>query len=236
MEAKSKLANKRGRATAIVNGYLTRTLKKEEMKNLSLSGVLSIPASLVDSSGLLGMALAFRAAAGEIPMPDDGHSRLKPWKQIDADGPKSSAERTKNLEKQLELILRKVDEIREATAKRREMTQVAIEQKHRIEEEIFALEVAAKAQVMSRTLKKKPVTKADAKLSGTASDGADVDGDTNYGPVVEVVDADDGALEAELDDSYVGGDEDEEEEEEIEAEEVENVEDEEAVEAVADDE
>lgn len=184
-----KLAYKRGRATAIVNGYLTRILKKEEMKNLCLAGVLNIPASVVDSSGLLGMALAFRAAAGEVPMPEDAQSKFEPWKQIDVDGPKTSAERTKNLEKQLDLLQKKLEEVKYATAKRKEMTQVAVAQKLRLDEEILLEEKGAKKEIMSRALKKKPVVKqVDPKQHEVVLlEGTVVDGDANDGIVVEVV-------------------------------------------------
>ena len=235
IDLKGKLTDKRGRATAIVNGYLTRTLKKEEMKNLCLAGVLSIPASVVDSSGLLGMALAFRAAAGEIPMPDDADSRFKPWKQIDVEGPKTSAERTKNLEMQLNIILKKVEEVKEFAARRRELTQLAIEHRHRIEEEILAQEVAAKKEIMGRTLKKKPVVKGETKSTGGMLEVTVVDGDANDCQVVEVVLADDGAVHDEPVDAVVEVDEyhSAAEDEEIEVDEVENMDDVEHVEAFA---
>lgn len=239
IDPRGKLTDKRGRATAIVNGYLTRTLKKEEMKNLCLAGVLNIPASVVDSSGLLGMALAFRAAAGEIPMPDDADTRFKPWQHIDVEGPKTSAERTKNLEMQLDIILKKVEEVKEFAARRREMTQLAIEQRHRIEEEILAQEIAAKKQVMSRALKKKPVVKAEPKSGGALLEGTVVDGDENDGQVVEVVVEDGGAVEADTSDHDEEGDAEAgdashamADDEEIEVEEVDDVDDVEDAEVV----
>jgi Bromodomain/PWWP domain len=180
----SKLTSKRGRATAIINGYLTRLLKKEEMKNLCLAGVLSMPASVVDAQGLLGMALAFRAAAGEIPVPDDADYKFKPWKQIDADSPVTSAERIKKLEKQLSMIRHKVEEVKTSTSKRKRLTEIAIDKKHRFEEDILALESAAKKDIMSRTLKKKPVFRGDLKACGDTK--PPISSDTN-GEGTEVV-------------------------------------------------
>jgi hypothetical protein len=158
-----RLADKRGRATAIVNGYLTRILQREEFKNLCLAGVLNVPASVVESSGLLGMALAFRAAAGEIPMPEnaDGISPFKPWEQIDAEKPRTSAERTKKLKNQLKMLQEKLEEVKSSTQRRKEMTQVALEQKKKIETEMIVQEAAAKKEIMSRALKKKPVVKTE---------------------------------------------------------------------------
>jgi len=185
-----KLGDKRGRATAIVDGYLTRILKTEEMKNLSIAGVLNIPSSLVDSTGLLGMALAFRAAAGEIPMPDDATSQFKPWEHIDADAPNSSAERTKRLEKQLDLLQKKLEETKSSTVRRKEMALVAKEQKLKLEAGIIAEEVVAKKEIMGRVLKKKPVVKAEAKSEtgeGVVLEGTVVEGDANDCAKVAVV-------------------------------------------------
>lgn len=114
--------NKRSRATAIVKAYLMRSTKEDESKSLALNGVMSIPAALVDSTGLLGMALAFRAATGEISMPDDGIeqlAKLKPWTGIDADHPKTSVERIHGLELQIALLEKEIDSVRTNAEKRR---------------------------------------------------------------------------------------------------------------------
>eukprot|EP00957_Ditylum_brightwellii_P136386 10401522-Ditylum_brightwellii.AAC.1 len=64
------IPDKPERAAAIVRGYLTRVAKKENLKGLAFGGVMTLPAAGIDSSGLLGMALAFRAAAGVLASKD----------------------------------------------------------------------------------------------------------------------------------------------------------------------
>lgn len=114
--------NKRARATAIVKAYLTRMAKNDDCKSLALSGVMTMPAALVDSTGLLGMALAFRAASGELSMPDDGIEqlgKLKPWTEIDTEKPNTSAERSDNLQKQIELLQLEIGRVRKETEERK---------------------------------------------------------------------------------------------------------------------
>jgi len=114
--------NKRARATAVVNAYLLRWAKDDDSsKSLALNGVMSLPAAMVDSTGLLGMALAFRAASGELAMPDEGEKKIaktKPWAAIDSEKPKKSSERTTILEKQIELIEKEIGRVRKDTEKR----------------------------------------------------------------------------------------------------------------------
>jgi hypothetical protein len=119
------IAGKRDRATAIVEGYLNRAMKQNEYKTLCLGGVMTIPASLVDSSGLLGMALAYRAAAGEIPMPDesgDQQSNIKPWDAIKVDDKKASSERSECLEKQIALLEKEIERVKSAEETRLELS------------------------------------------------------------------------------------------------------------------
>ena len=125
------IANKRGRAVNLVKGYLNRIAAQEEMKGLGLGGVSTLPAANVDGSGLIGLALAFRAAAGEIDMPnsDDNPSSLKPWDNIDVDGPITSEDRCKNLEKQLELLEMATLKLDEDDERRKTLIDAAIEDK-----------------------------------------------------------------------------------------------------------
>jgi TolA-binding protein len=150
--------DKRARACAIVTGYITRIAKKEDMKTLGLSGVVNIPASIVDSSGLLGMTLAFCAAAGEIPMPENGDddSKLRPWDEIDVDGCKTSAERSKNLEKQLDLLQKKIEQVKESTRKRNLLSEETISKREEAEATIFENEKEAKRMIMRNKTKKTP--------------------------------------------------------------------------------
>lgn len=115
--------NKRARATAVVNAYLLRWAKDDDSsKSLALNGVMGLPAAMVDSTGLLGMALAFRAASGELAMPDDGEEKIaksKPWAAIDSETPNKSSDRTTILEKQIELIEKEVGRVRKDAEKRK---------------------------------------------------------------------------------------------------------------------
>lgn len=165
LEYESSFINdKRARACAIVKGYIFRIAKKEDMKTLGLGGVVNIPASIVDSSGLLGMSLAFCAAAGEIPMPENGDddTKIRPWDEIDVDGPKMSSERTRNLEKQIELLQRKIKQVKESTKKRECLCEETIAMREKSEAQVFADEIEAK-QLIMRNKTKKSAGKVDTK-------------------------------------------------------------------------
>jgi len=155
--------DKRARATAIVNAYLSRWAKEDDSRSLALNGVMSTPVASIDSTGLLGMALAFRAAAGELAMPDDGEEQLartKPWAAIDSDKPKNSSERTKNLEKQIELLEKEISRVRKDTEKRKllalEYAPKRLAKEKRIEED----NLAARRNPFKKK-KKIPVAKSD---------------------------------------------------------------------------
>jgi len=152
--------DKRARATAIVKAYLTRAVKKVEYKSLGLAGVMQIPAAIVDSTGLLGMALAFRAAAGEMAMPDDtDETKTKPWKAIDVDGPKTSAERTESLKKKIKLLEDELQRVQTNSQKRQELTQEAVASQTATESEVVADDIAARLNHFKK--KKKTSPKAD---------------------------------------------------------------------------
>ena len=77
------------------------------------------------------MALAFRAAAGEIPFED---SNGKPfvensWEKIDADEPFESSERCERLKEQIVLIEKEIARVNDATERRLALTEEA--EKHR---------------------------------------------------------------------------------------------------------
>jgi hypothetical protein len=115
------IAGKRDRATAIVEGYLSRAMKRKDYKTLCLGGVMTIPASLIDSTGLLGMAMAFRASAGELPMPDesgDQQANVKPWDAIKVSDKKTSSERRECIEKQVALLEKEIERVKSATTAR----------------------------------------------------------------------------------------------------------------------
>jgi hypothetical protein len=120
------IAGKRDRAKAIVEGYLNRAVEREDYKSLCLGGVMTIPASLIDSSGIFGMALAFRAAAGELPMPEesgDQASNVKAWDAIKVDEQKTSEKRCELLEKQIALLEKEMKERKNATSQRLQLAE-----------------------------------------------------------------------------------------------------------------
>jgi hypothetical protein len=151
--------DKRARATAIVNAYMSRMAKDDEYKSLALGGVMTIPAAMVDSTGLLGMALAFRAAAGELSMPDDTHEQIaktKPWTAVDTETPRTSAERVENLEKQVSLLEKEIQCVRNNTQRRRMLAAEYVNNRRQIEYE--ADELAARQNPWKKK-KKVPVSK-----------------------------------------------------------------------------
>jgi len=146
------IANKRGRAANLVKGYLNRIAAQEEMKGLGLGGVSTLPAANVDGSGLIGLALAFRAAAGEIDMPnsDDNPSSLKPWDNIDVDGPVTSEDRCKNLEKQLELLEKATLKLDEDDERRTKLINAANEDKIKYDKTVLDAENDARQNDMPK--------------------------------------------------------------------------------------
>mmetsp|Transcript_14469 Transcript_14469/g.35051 ORF Transcript_14469/g.35051 Transcript_14469/m.35051 type:complete len:1006 (+) Transcript_14469:489-3506(+) len=127
------IPNKRARAEAIVKGYLLRDqLGSNAYKPLGLgkgaNNILSIPAATIDSSNLVGMALAFRAAAGEIPMPEESSVHLTQsykdtWNSISLKGKKSSSERCRALKRQIEILNDEIKRSKAAKKRRLELTE-----------------------------------------------------------------------------------------------------------------
>jgi hypothetical protein len=158
---RNPLADKSGRASAIVKAYLTGIAKTEDLKPLGMSGVMTLPAAQLDSTGLLGMALAFRAAAGEVNMPEssDPVSKGKPWENVDVDGPITTKEREENLLKQKALLEEEINRLKAATQKRKELREAALKEKRLVEEEIEANDRAVRLSIEKKT-RKKPVKKA----------------------------------------------------------------------------
>mmetsp|Transcript_10725 Transcript_10725/g.23757 ORF Transcript_10725/g.23757 Transcript_10725/m.23757 type:complete len:1209 (-) Transcript_10725:330-3956(-) len=112
----NEVQNKKGRAEAIAKGFLMRKC----IKDASFTGASFQPTSSVEPSGLLGMALAFRAAAGEVRFLDNTG---KPFldnscDKIDADSPLESSERCKRLQDQIDLIRKEIIKVDAATEQR----------------------------------------------------------------------------------------------------------------------
>ena len=151
------IADKRGRATDIVRGYLKRMTETDNLRGLALGGVMTIPAASVDSSGLLAMTLAFRAAAGEIEMPhtNDNPSIIKPWDKIDVDEPIKSKERCENLKTQIELLETAITQLDEDNTRRKVLMDTAIEQ-----QEANAINIAhAEKEARQNDMPKRKVVK-----------------------------------------------------------------------------
>lgn len=154
--------DKRARASAIVKAYLVRTARQnDEYKSLALNGVMTMPASMVDPTGLLGMALAFRAAAGVLNMPGDENDdqvskSTKPWMAIDTTSAKTSSERQENLEKQIKLIENEIKRVRMNTSRRQELTKIAVEQREAMDREVEADDMAARLNHFKKKKKMSP--------------------------------------------------------------------------------
>ena len=98
------IPDKKGRARAKVRAYVTKLIQ-EGLLVSSAPTTTCGPGGSIDTSGLMGMALAFRAAAGEIPGADPREeSEIRPWDFIDVDSASSSQERCKLIQKQIELL------------------------------------------------------------------------------------------------------------------------------------
>lgn len=185
------IVDKRGRATAIVRRYLLRIANTEDIKTIGIGGAQAIPASALDSSGLLGMALAFRAAAGHINYPEssDQAPKIRPWEYVDTEGPKTAAERKQNLEKKASLLEAEIRRARAATEERNRLIALAIQKKQDTEEEIIETDKAAREVIQSRA-KKKPKHTPKSKAApdeakSTGEEQAPQEGETIEGTVVE---------------------------------------------------
>jgi hypothetical protein len=146
------IADKRGRATRLVRGYLNTVATRDNLKGLGLGGVSTLPAANVDGSGLLGLALAFRAAAGEVNMPntDDNPSSVKPWDHIDVDGPLISEERCENLENQIKLLESALVKLDAVDERRRKLIEKAEEDKIAYDEALHSSEKDARQNDMPK--------------------------------------------------------------------------------------
>jgi len=119
------IPNKRDRADAIAKGYLMRKF----ISDSSFNGAAFQPATNIEPSGLLGMALAFRAAAGEVIVVDKDNN-VEPfsktsWEKIDTDGPAESAERCKRLQDKIDLIEKEMIRLDSTTQQRHALTEIA---------------------------------------------------------------------------------------------------------------
>lgn len=151
------IADKRRRAAIIVRGYLNRIAARDGLKGLSLGGLATLPAANVEGSGILGIALAFRAAAGELDMPDvkDNPTCIKPWEHVPLDR-LSSEERCNALTHKIELLKKAMDRLTKDTELRLKLIEDAKKAK---EDYDTALHLAESEARHSDIPKRKPQTK-----------------------------------------------------------------------------
>lgn len=183
--------NKRLRATAIVAAYMNNMASNDEYKSLALNGVVNVPAAIVDSTGLLGMALGFRAASGELSMPDDSEetdaAKFKPWTKIDCDTPATHQARTERLEQKVKLLEKEIARIRANIKRRKLLTAEALEQKAVREARIMEDNELARVNPFKKKTKPKPTSTPPAsKKKATegptnAASGTDDDDQTDAG-------------------------------------------------------
>jgi len=187
--------DKRARATAIVKGYLTRMAKDQEYKSLGLQGIMSIPAAQVDSSGLLGMALAFRAAAGELTMPEESgdHVQPKPWDAIAVNDAMTPEQRVEILRRQAELLEAEIRRVKSDTATRLRLAEQGEINRQEMEKEIYIAETVARVNPFK---KRKKVVGSGGK--GTDESPADKSNQTKEDKDEEMKDVEDG------DDTFMG--------------------------------
>jgi len=180
------IASKRDRAIAVVNGYLSRAADKKDYTTLCLGGpaIMNIPASVIDSTGLLGLALAFRAAAGCIPMPEESgaqKSNVKPWDAVDIDKVKSSKERIELLNKQAELMQKEIARLKAATDRRKSITEKERKALAEIRQKIIAGDEAARINPIEKkkTPSKGRAKKSPAKTPGGSTVASDFDAESH---------------------------------------------------------
>ena len=163
------IPDKKERATAVVRGYLTRIAKKEDLAGLGFSSAATLPSSAVESTSLLGMALAFRAAAGyaEMPVGKGEDPVKKPWDKIDTDGPSKAEDRCKNLAQQAEMLEQELAKIKKDNAQRRVLIAQAHRQREAREKKAIRKEERIKKQ--AGVPKKKTAKKSKESESGKAT-------------------------------------------------------------------
>ena len=210
------IACKRGRAQAIVDGYLSRVKGREDYKSLALGGVMTIPASLIDSSGLLGMTLAFRAAAGEIPMPEDSgtvqDTKQTPWDAIDVDGQSTSAAKVSCLEKQVELLEKEILRVKARAHRRKQLLSEALQAGQARDDKIAKEDSMARQNPFKKRRKvgATPEKKKSAKDRLTADEGNDDENEPkeqpdSSGDILAAESHDIESASHDADDDYDGG-------------------------------
>lgn len=117
------IPEKKARAESFVKSFLIH----KHNAHTDFRGAPFIPTNSVDPSGLLGMALAFRAAAGDIPFYDHkGREYIpNPWDAIDSTTPKESIVRCQRLQEQIALVETQLQKVKADIARRVSLCDVA---------------------------------------------------------------------------------------------------------------
>jgi Bromodomain len=187
------IPNKRVRAEAIVNGYLMRDhLGSKEYKPLCLgkgaNGILNISAALIDSTNLIGMTLAFRAASGDIPMPEESSVHLtksykETWNSISLKGKKASTERSAALKRQIEILESEIGRSKVSKKRRLELIQETKAKVVKTEEKLIGDDRYARVNPLLKFKKTNP----SAGKKRTKSPSIDMSTASNDDDAVEVV-------------------------------------------------
>jgi len=176
-----QIVSKRERAEAIVGGYVGRAAKKGDYKPLGLGGDQRwIQSALIDSTNLSGMALAFRASAGLIPMPKQdtgapGKIVLKPWDKIRWKAKKTSVERAACFQKQIDLLEKEIELRRESKARRLERLTKVEEEVSKMNASILEDDKLARENPLKKSKKPHPLAGKKRKRPGDAAAKADPD-------------------------------------------------------------
>ncbi len=156
--AANEVPNKRCRAETMVKSFLVRKFMSRELKDVNFDGCGPSfqTQTSVDPTGLLGMTLAFRAAAGEVPFVDNNGKPfiVADWEKIDSKTPSSSSERCERLLEQIELIQQEIKRVNETRDRRLYM----IVEAERARDESRAKLFDAEKEVRASYLKKKKKT------------------------------------------------------------------------------
>ncbi len=185
----NEIPNKRGRAETIVKGFIMRKC----MKDASFNGVSYQPTATVEPSGLLGMALAFRAAAGEVQVVDSFGNPVstKSWEKIDTDEPSESAERCKRLREKINLIELEIVRVDASTARRIDLIEKSEKARAAAQKRILDAEVQVRAAYHGTKKKKNATKKMDY-----------VNAEPPVMPEADVMDCDDALSGVDEDESY----------------------------------
>jgi hypothetical protein len=101
--------NKKARAKAKVKVYLTKLIQQGHLLAHAPTPTAG-PGGSMEVSGLMGMSLAFRAAAGEIRGADPRDAtEVRPWECMDINTASSEQERCAILQTQIELLEEELD-------------------------------------------------------------------------------------------------------------------------------